>query len=145
MVLLHVKTHGSECDCLKPHDISYGNSDRCQRRPAWAMPYTGLTTRHTRVLPSDPVVSYPGGGVAVHDFAWLELALQVRGDEIPGPHGESASSSERSKRPKRCGAHRGAERLFKVHSGYLGATLNTEPGFERTVALTFVDPDQAHK
>eukprot|EP00965_Chrysotila_dentata_P254878 6212023-Pleurochrysis_carterae.AAC.1 len=26
------------------------------------MPYTGFTTRHTRVLPSDPVVSHPGGG-----------------------------------------------------------------------------------
>eukprot|EP00965_Chrysotila_dentata_P213812 6187853-Pleurochrysis_carterae.AAC.1 len=26
------------------------------------MPYTGLTTRHTRVRPSLPVVSYPGGG-----------------------------------------------------------------------------------
>eukprot|EP00965_Chrysotila_dentata_P029895 995126-Pleurochrysis_carterae.AAC.2 len=33
-----VKTHGSEWDCSNPHEISHGNRDRCQRRPACAMP-----------------------------------------------------------------------------------------------------------
>eukprot|EP00965_Chrysotila_dentata_P025362 842794-Pleurochrysis_carterae.AAC.1 len=47
-VLWHVKTQGSECDWVKPHPASHGNRDRCQRRPACAMPYTGLTTRQTR-------------------------------------------------------------------------------------------------
>eukprot|EP00965_Chrysotila_dentata_P260946 6214092-Pleurochrysis_carterae.AAC.2 len=41
--------------------VSNGNSDRCQRRPACAMPYTGFSIRHTRGLPSAPIVAYPGG------------------------------------------------------------------------------------
>eukprot|EP00965_Chrysotila_dentata_P248603 6208433-Pleurochrysis_carterae.AAC.1 len=34
----HVNTHGSECDCLNPQEISQGKSERCHLRPAWAMP-----------------------------------------------------------------------------------------------------------
>eukprot|EP00965_Chrysotila_dentata_P221038 6192156-Pleurochrysis_carterae.AAC.2 len=37
-VRTQVKTYGSKCDCLKPHEISQGRSERCQRRPACAMP-----------------------------------------------------------------------------------------------------------
>eukprot|EP00965_Chrysotila_dentata_P026831 890536-Pleurochrysis_carterae.AAC.1 len=62
MVRLQTNTQGSDEDCANPHWISHRKRERCQRRPACAMPYTGLTIRHTRVLPSDPVVLYPGGG-----------------------------------------------------------------------------------
>eukprot|EP00965_Chrysotila_dentata_P046721 1551377-Pleurochrysis_carterae.AAC.1 len=57
MGLVHVNTHGSACDCWNPQARSHGKSERCHRRPACAMPYTGLTTRQTRVRPSDPTVS----------------------------------------------------------------------------------------
>eukprot|EP00965_Chrysotila_dentata_P111453 3685011-Pleurochrysis_carterae.AAC.1 len=57
MVLVHVNTQGSDVHCLKPQDWSHGNRDRCHRRPAWAIPYTGLRMRQTRVRPSEPVVS----------------------------------------------------------------------------------------
>eukprot|EP00965_Chrysotila_dentata_P027993 930577-Pleurochrysis_carterae.AAC.6 len=47
-------THGSDSHCLKPQSRSHGKSDRCHRRPACAMPYTGFSTRHTRGRPSAP-------------------------------------------------------------------------------------------
>eukprot|EP00965_Chrysotila_dentata_P180150 5948632-Pleurochrysis_carterae.AAC.1 len=62
IVLLHTKTQGSELDCWKSHSLSHGERERCHLRPAWAIPYTGLTMRQARVRPSEPIVSYPGGG-----------------------------------------------------------------------------------
>eukprot|EP00965_Chrysotila_dentata_P125895 4160863-Pleurochrysis_carterae.AAC.1 len=41
--------------------MNQGNSERCQRRPACAMPYTGFSMRHTRGFPSAPIVACPGG------------------------------------------------------------------------------------
>eukprot|EP00965_Chrysotila_dentata_P228740 6196778-Pleurochrysis_carterae.AAC.3 len=38
MVRSQVNTHGSECDCLNPQDVSQGNNERCHRRPACAIP-----------------------------------------------------------------------------------------------------------
>eukprot|EP00965_Chrysotila_dentata_P158769 5244203-Pleurochrysis_carterae.AAC.1 len=38
IVRSHVNTHGSECDCLKPQEMSHGKSERCHRRPACAIP-----------------------------------------------------------------------------------------------------------
>eukprot|EP00965_Chrysotila_dentata_P150069 4956913-Pleurochrysis_carterae.AAC.1 len=57
MAFVQVKTQGSVEHWLKPQDFSQGNRERCQRRPACAIPYTGLRMRHTRVFPSVPVVS----------------------------------------------------------------------------------------
>eukprot|EP00965_Chrysotila_dentata_P086425 2852121-Pleurochrysis_carterae.AAC.2 len=33
-----MNTHGSASDCRKPHSLSHGNRERCQRRPACAIP-----------------------------------------------------------------------------------------------------------
>ena len=40
-------TLGSEWHASKPKSLSHGYKDRCQRRPAWAIPYTGLVILHT--------------------------------------------------------------------------------------------------
>ena len=34
------------------HPEIHGKMERCQRRPACAMPYTGFSTRHRRSTPS---------------------------------------------------------------------------------------------
>eukprot|EP00965_Chrysotila_dentata_P258337 6213189-Pleurochrysis_carterae.AAC.1 len=96
---------------------------RCQRRPAWAIPYTGLNMRHTRVRPSDPVVSY----------------------KIPSTHGHSALDRESGEGAKRGGSHRCAGCLFKIHSGYLCASLHAESRFQKAATLSLVYPNQSHK
>eukprot|EP00965_Chrysotila_dentata_P120361 3979919-Pleurochrysis_carterae.AAC.1 len=49
-------THGSDSHCLNPHSRSQGKRDRCQRRPACAIPYTGFSMRQMRGRPSAPYV-----------------------------------------------------------------------------------------
>eukprot|EP00965_Chrysotila_dentata_P090518 2986690-Pleurochrysis_carterae.AAC.1 len=56
-----VKTHGSQQHSVNPYSRIQGNKVRCQRLPAWAMPYTGFSTRQMRGRPSAPIVAYPGG------------------------------------------------------------------------------------
>eukprot|EP00965_Chrysotila_dentata_P100117 3307872-Pleurochrysis_carterae.AAC.4 len=59
--LVMVKTQGSDLHWAKPKSSSHGNNERCQRRPAWAIPYIGFSTRQMRGRPSSPVVACPGG------------------------------------------------------------------------------------
>eukprot|EP00965_Chrysotila_dentata_P092165 3042738-Pleurochrysis_carterae.AAC.3 len=95
--------------------MSQGKSDRCQRRPACAMPYTGFSTRHT----------------------------QGRPQKVPPAHPHILRVSDSGERTQGRGAHRGAERLVIVYAGHLSAPLHAQPGFECVTSLTLVNPDQA--
>eukprot|EP00965_Chrysotila_dentata_P153766 5083419-Pleurochrysis_carterae.AAC.1 len=83
--------------------------------------------------------------MAVDDFTWLEFALQVRCDEVPTTHGQTATRCKGNQRAQRSGTHGGAKHLFEINAGYLSATLHTKPGFHSPVAFALVDPNETDK
>eukprot|EP00965_Chrysotila_dentata_P032074 1069713-Pleurochrysis_carterae.AAC.3 len=86
-----------------------------------------------------------GRRATVHHFAGLELTLKVGSHEVPTAHGESALGSEGRERAQRCGSHRSAEGLLVFYAGDLCAALDAEPSLESAIALSLVDPYQAHE
>eukprot|EP00965_Chrysotila_dentata_P063206 2094367-Pleurochrysis_carterae.AAC.1 len=57
MVRVMVITQGSDLHCVNPNCSSHGNSERCHRRPACAIPYADFSTRQMRGRPSAPSVA----------------------------------------------------------------------------------------
>eukprot|EP00965_Chrysotila_dentata_P205742 6183138-Pleurochrysis_carterae.AAC.9 len=141
-----VTTHGSESHCVNPNSRSQGKSERCQRRPACAMPkiYGLFDAADTRT----PVRSVSGvlrRSVAVDDLALLQLALQVSRDKIPSPHQHADGRSERREDAQGCRPHRGAEHLVVVNALHLRAPLHAQPRFKSSATLALVGPDEPDK
>eukprot|EP00965_Chrysotila_dentata_P114400 3780879-Pleurochrysis_carterae.AAC.3 len=85
------------------------------------------------------------GRTTIDHLAVLELALEVRGDEVPSAHKEPIARRESGEGAQRCGSHGSAESLLVVDTVDLRAALNAQAGFERTAAFPLVDPYKSYE
>ena len=89
--------------------------------------------------------SVPGRRRAVGDLTGLQLALEVRGDEVPTPHVQAQAAADSTEQPERTAPHGRAERLVVVHTRTLSAALHAEPGLLPAIALHLVNPRELDK
>eukprot|EP00965_Chrysotila_dentata_P087718 2896182-Pleurochrysis_carterae.AAC.4 len=82
--------------------------------------------------------------MAVHNFAVIQLALQISCHKVPPTHRQPALDGERSESAEKRGQHRGAEGLLEFHARDLSTALHTKSRFQRAAALTLVHPDQTY-
>eukprot|EP00965_Chrysotila_dentata_P067931 2247128-Pleurochrysis_carterae.AAC.5 len=88
-------THGSDSHCLKPQSRSQGKRDRCQRRPACAIPYTLWFFDATDAKPAIGAVRRVARrSVTVNNFSGLQFALKVGCDEVPSALYHTLSSGQ---------------------------------------------------